>query len=615
MLRAQLLSLQAAARDDPRPFLERLAWVDTKQLPGQEPRQRLVFNTAQRRLHDALLTMRGVGLPPRLCCLKARQPGIPTLACGYAAAYATLVPYANTLIISHRDDLSQKLHRKVRAIIDGMAPTIHVRYGTERRGEVALDVARCQDGDVPLQTTVTCATAGVGSADPGRGATHQFVHLSEFAQFPDATATLLGALQAVPLTPRSLVVIESTARGMANPFHTEWLRAESGESGFRPVFIGWPLIDEYRLPLPHDGDRELTPEELDVATRWSVAYPGERPITPEQLWWRRYVIATQCAGMIDLFDQEYPLTAAEAFIVSGLPAFPRDVLTAQYDAMREPATRAFVGEMATGADPPKPVPFRNGCLRRYVEPVASHEYTLGADPSSGIMGGDPAAAVVFDRTVGELVCVWQGHLAPVAFAVVLDALGRYYNEAILAPELNAGHGFSVIEELKMHRYPKLYVWQRVDKVTHSVTNFYGWSTSYRTRPLLIDALRHALAEQTILIRDPATLLELLNFQYLEVGGRAEGQGSHDDLAMATMIAYRVHIEYPIEATGLPPRAPRDLDVTKASDPVVYANNMTKDAWEQTDRDLERMKHGQRGTDWRSYAEGEPDSAKEQLAAW
>src|SRR5262245_12901649 len=136
MIRADLLRLQAAARDDPRPFLERVAWVDTKQLPGQEPRQKLIFNTAQRRVHDAILTMREAGVPPRICCLKARQPGISTLACGYAAGYVTLVPFANTLIISHRDDLSQKLHRKVRAILDGMRPTIRARYGVERRGEV-----------------------------------------------------------------------------------------------------------------------------------------------------------------------------------------------------------------------------------------------------------------------------------------------------------------------------------------------------------------------------------------------------------------------------------------------------------------------------------------------
>src|SRR5262249_53774222 len=95
----------------------------------------------------------------------------------------------------------------------------------------------------------------------------------------------------------------------------------------------------------------------------------------------------------------------------------------------------------------------------------------------------------------------------------------------------------------------------------------------------------------------------------------EGRGSHDDLAMAAMIAYRVHIEYPIEATGLPPRAPRDVDTARVDEAVTYPNNMTKDAWEATDRDLERMRRGTPGTDWRSYAEGGPEGFRDQAAAF
>jgi hypothetical protein len=592
MQRRDVVALLASVRDDPQPLLERLAWIDTKQLPGQPARTRLVFNRAQRAVHAALQAQAARGMPKRGIVLKARQPGISTQACGYCAATA-LRPHAGALIVSHREDLSAALHRKTKSILDNFAPTLPVKFGVSRRDELVLDAIRCDDGDLVLRSAINCVTAGVGSAEGGRGITLQWVHLSEYAAFPNAEATLVATLQGVPPTPQSGVVIESTARGMGNSFHHEWLRAEEGSSGFTPVFIGWPMIEEYQLPLPHDGDETLTPDEAEMARAHGLSR--------QQVWWRRYVIATQCAGQDEFFNQEYPITAAEAFIVSGIPAFPRAVLTRMHEAMV--GKPRWEGEWSTATH--VPTPLRGGRLRIYVHPVPGHEYTLGADPSGGQEGGDPAAALVFDRQTGEAVAVWHGHLPPIPFAQVLDGLGRYYNEAILAPELNSGHGFSVIEELKSRQYPRLYVWQRVDKVTHSITNFYGWSTSYRTRPLLIDNLRHGLAEQEILVRDPATILELLEFQYADFGGRAEGL-SHDDLAVACMIAFRVHVEYPMAATGLPPRHQAE-DFTHDAEVVTYPNTYTKDAWEGVDKDMQRLQHG-RGATWSDFAVGQPDGS-------
>src|SRR5262245_11095091 len=311
MQRAQVLQLLAGIRDDPQPLLERLAWIDTKQLPGQAARTRLVFNRAQRAVHAALQRQARAGMPKRGIVLKARQPGISTQACGYCAATA-LRPHAGAMIVSHREELSAALHRKTKAMLTGFAPTLPIKFGVARRDELVLDAIRCDGGGVQLRSTITCATAGVGSTEGGRGVTLQWVHLSEYAAFPNAAQTLVATLQAVPPTPQSGVVIESTARGMGNSFHAEWLRAEEGISGFTPVFIGWPMIEEYQLPIPHDGRLELEPDGQGVVAKFGL--------TPQQCWWRRYVIQTQCAGQVEYFNQEYPITAAEAFIVSGLPA-------------------------------------------------------------------------------------------------------------------------------------------------------------------------------------------------------------------------------------------------------------------------------------------------------
>ena len=37
-------------------------------------------------------------------------------------------------------------------------------------------------------------------------------------------------------------------------FYKEWMRAKSGKSAFKPVFVGWQEIALYTLPLDADFD-------------------------------------------------------------------------------------------------------------------------------------------------------------------------------------------------------------------------------------------------------------------------------------------------------------------------------------------------------------------------
>jgi len=392
---------------------------------------------------------------------------------------------------------------------------------------------------------------------------------------------LLGIMQSVPPTPQSLVYIESTANGIGNIFHEEYMRAKANDSDFEAVFIPWFDVDEYQMPCPPDF--ELDSEERDIKRAFGL--------TNEQIQWRRYALYSQCRGSVDLFAQEFPQTDSEAFLMSGRPAFNTKKLRAMLEHVQQftPEEGVITPDLGFSL-------MRGGPLKVWKRPEAGHDYSIGADPAAGVQDGDNSCAQVYDRDTSEVVATWCSLMPPIPFANICYALGKWYNEAILAPELNSGHGNTMVGELKAMQYPRLYVWQRVDKVRQVITNFLGWETTYRTKQYLIDTTAHAINEDEIFYFDPATIQELIEFGYFD-GRRAEGSGKHDDRAMAAMIAFRVHIETPLLSTGIPPRVRyEEFGAPKSDDPPIPPGSMNRDAWEEADEVLGKMRRGHRLVD-------------------
>jgi hypothetical protein len=170
----------------------------------------------------------------------------------------------------------------------------------------------------------------------------------------------------------------------------------------------------------------------------------------------------------------------------------------------------------------------------------------------------------------------------------------------------------MIEELKALQYPTLYVWSRLDKVRQVMTNFLGWETTYRTKQYLIDTSAYAITEGALLIRDAPTIQEFLEFHYFD-GLRAAGSGEHDDRVMAMLIAYRVHIESPMAATGLPPRVTYEaFGPPKEAGPPMPEGTMNQDAWQDADSELGQAKRAGQTVDALVQPNDDDLSAMEQL---
>jgi len=228
-------------------------------------------------------------VPPRLIVLKSRQVGVSTLI--EAILFHACLTCANrsALVLAHNLKSSRVLFRMSRTFYRMLAAEIQ----PERKLATVHEMEFGNGSRMQVEV----------QGDP-RGYVAQYVHLSEFAMYDQPEETLVAVMQTVPMQVDSLVVIESTAKGVGNKFHRTWTRATGlaldkdvplEEKGWTPVFVAWFDHEEYQR---HRGPGKLTTDEVRLADRFGL--------TGEQLGWRRWCINSNLDGDEEKFGQEYP---------------------------------------------------------------------------------------------------------------------------------------------------------------------------------------------------------------------------------------------------------------------------------------------------------------------
>jgi len=257
--------------------------------------------------------------------------------------------------------------------------------------------------------------------------------------------------------------------------------------------------------------------------------------------WRRWKISsmspTQDYSREDLFKQEYPMTDNEAFLSTGRPIFDPETLEWYEQAIcMKPIKR---GELV-GYNPPYIQESPLGELRIYKEPESNHQYVIGGDTASE---GDYSALVVLDRNTMEQVALWWGHIDEFELANVAYKLGTYYNEALIGIERN-NMGVAVVKKLDELGYKNQYRMEVLDELGMKVKDKLGWETNTRTRPILISDLNQVVFERQLIIRSSDIIGEMKSF-VKGPSGKPEAQaGTHDDLVIATGIAYQMYKSVP-----------------------------------------------------------------------
>lgn len=303
--------------------------------------QAFELNKAQQFIHACIERQKAETGKVRAIVLKGRQQGVSTYAEGRLYWKTTHRSGVRAFILTHEADSTSALFEMVERYHELAPDFVKPITGASNAKELIFS---------KLDSGYKVGTAGNKSV--GRGTTIQYFHGSEVAYWPNAAEHAKGILQAVPDEDDTEIILESTANGVGNYFYQQWQRAEAGESPFQAIFVPWYWQPEYRksgLGVTRSAEEEKIVELFGLDN--------------EQLAFRRSKIAELSADGGDgvfAFKQEYPMTAQEAFQVSGGDSLirPESVMQARQ------AKVLAQGPLIVGVDPARFGDDRTAIIKR-----------------------------------------------------------------------------------------------------------------------------------------------------------------------------------------------------------------------------------------------------------
>jgi len=468
----------------------------------------------------------------RALIFKCRQPGISTLASGIVWHKTALYPGVNSFIVAQDKTTVARIFSMHDLFYKRMDAHIRpIRRYFTKGTQIVL-------GDEAEGITSDLLVGEAKNINLGVGSTIHCLHLSEIARYPSEAALTESLFPACSDYPGTIRIIESTAHfgGCADYFRDQCLRAMNRPtSEWRYFFVEWWRLPEYAIAI-RPGERI----RLDSKSE----YPHEKilvkqlGLTLENIKWRRSKI-DEYRGDVDLFYLSYPTTFEEAWITKEASAFPYGRLNEQQAYLRPPLARYKVVEGKIFRDD-------EGELWVWKSPEKDKLYDIGADVAGGdsstdgtdnARSGDWSVIEVVERGTLEQVAEWRGHVLPREFGDILAAIGRLFNTAQIASEVNS-FGLSTLERLQKI-YPNLYLWRKRDTITIKFTGKFGWQTTYDSKNLIVNLLREKLYYHQVTIRSKVLWGEMRNFvrDFTPTGliTYAAATG-YDDCVMAFMIA-------------------------------------------------------------------------------
>lgn len=268
-----------------------------------------------------------------LNCLKARQGGISTLGAALVTQRVITQTHIRALLASDVPDNSgseglfgmyerlvanlpwwlapaEKFHAKNQHIIFETGSAILVESGKSMKGGL-------QD-------------KGGSKGQLGRSKTFSTVHLTELSTWEAPEQIDDSLMPAVPRSPRTLGIKESTAKGRHNWHHEDWLIGQRGRGRWTNVFIPWYAEEtKYWLPAPVAWvpSEDTLLEARKAAAAGPLYLHREVTLSRNQLYWWEETRATYAAkGQLARFLEEFASDPESCFQASGMSIFTLDQL-------------------------------------------------------------------------------------------------------------------------------------------------------------------------------------------------------------------------------------------------------------------------------------------------
>lgn len=532
------------------------------------------LNWPQRtRVLVVLEKMRLGRVPIRIIIDKARQWGGSTLVQVYMA-WIQLIHRTGwaSCIVTDKEDQA----RNIRAMYTRLVKNYPVSLGTFTMGpfEGSNKNRHIKERD--------CAIIIGSSEKPDSLRTFDLAmaHLSEVSFFKTtemrSAEDLAQSVRAgVSQVAYSLIALESTAKGVGNFFHNEWLAAINGKTDYQPIFVPWFEIELYQKDIPR--------KELGAFIKWMDSEPYAK-----YLW----ELGASLEGIKWYFDfrsgenyddwrmkNEYPSTWQESFQATGARAFsPAYVLQTRQHRLDPEFQGDIRGKDIQGPGALEDIElmaFEKGNLLVWMPPdkeePVSNRYVVSMDIGGRNPEADWSVIRVFDRYgmmdggVPEAIATWRGHIDPDLLAWKGVQLASLYNNALFIPESNSydrasfqaegDHFLTILDEVVKY-YPNIYARTDPEKIRQGIPIKYGFHTNVSTKVMIIDFLNGVLREDLYYERDERACDEYDTYEIKSNGRYGAVSGCHDDMVMATGIGLWACLKFLPPPKIIKPRLPR-----------------------------------------------------------
>lgn len=466
-----------------------------------------------------LMILAALGSRLRARILKYRQGGVTTLFCIMYLDDALWTPGFSAAIIAHERETLDKIFEIVDRAFNNMPKSI--KPVTERNTLRMLKFKQTFDGQ-ELDSEIYVALKL-------RGGTAQAMHVTERAYIEGEKSRELeaGSKQAIPMTGR--ITEETTANGYNEYFDSfteDFGNPAPGQLDYLALFFAWHQDPQYRLSaVEFEHVRDNDDDVLDKMVFDAYGYH----LDDDQIrWynWKEQDLMKAARASDDkvgltgkqLMRQEYPSTMMEAF-QSGLgnvfdnaelqayvPAQPTQII----DSITNPGEKIKI-------------------FRKYEE---GKFYALGNDPSDG--NGDPAGIAIWDDDYNKCA-EWSGLLRPDKLAKLDKEMAEMYGNAFAGVENNMLSTVLFLDEI----YHNVYSTVTVDERRQRRTKKIGWTTTGKSRDIMIDDLVMHFEEGTLKGLSARSIKEMQTFVTKEGGKREHAVGKNDDMLFADMLAIQM----------------------------------------------------------------------------
>lgn len=556
---------------------------------GEDVLFRLTY--PQRKFVTMLERLRLAGKPIRIILLKARQWGGSTTSQLYMS-WLQLVHKKglNSLIATHvlkaSANIKQMFKRMLESYPVAMLHDVGDIYDVNEPTLVWLGGS--DNTQLVPQRNFTISIGSAQVPDSIRSGNYSLVHLSEVGLWKETEGKkpediVRSACSGVLYRPYTMIVYESTANGVGNFFHNEYVAAKDPEikSQFKPLFISWFDIELYRLPFANN-------EELTAFAKWlydnrlNGSARSDREECGKYLWWL-WEIGASLEGIHWYVEErakyhdhgsmasEYPSDDVEAFVNSGSAVFDKYCVEALRPTTKKPPR--FVGDIYAhgdeGEEALRDLRFKadsQGMLWVWnlPDPVSpgdpeevTDRYLTVVDVGGRSHKADWSVIVVFDRLLmmdggkPAVVAQWYGHIDMDLLAWKAAQIAAYYDNSLLVIESNTlethdkernvdgDQSAAILNQIK-DIYPNLYARkQSEDAIIQGLPVRYGFHTNIATKPMIISTLVKVIREGLYVERDKRCIDEYLNYEKKPNGSFGAKQGTHDDLLMTRAIGLHI----------------------------------------------------------------------------